>query len=92
MIQKNKIERLVQELEKKKGRLAEKDVVIEGLRFEVEKLGLKIQGLEKYKDLHSPVYMSVIKKELKKPLSIDPTTINLQLNPPPLITTTNNNA
>ena len=33
VMEKAKIERLVQEMERKKGKMVEKDVVIEGLRF-----------------------------------------------------------
>ncbi len=79
-MQKTKIEKLVQDVERKKVKLIEKDVVIEGLKFEVEKLGLKIKGLEKYKGIQSPVYTPIAKKEAKESLGIQQGILSVQIN------------
>ncbi len=60
----------MQEVERKKAKLHEKDIAIEQLSFDVEKLELKVRALEKYQDLHSPVFMSLTKKDLTKNLSL----------------------
>ncbi len=62
--------------------MQEKDIAIEQLSFDVEKLELKVRALEKYQDLHSPVFMSLSKKDLTKNLSLNQGVFEITLEQP----------
>ena len=54
--------------------------MIEKLMYEIEKLNLKINALEKYKDLHSPVFLSMTQKDPSKKLHLNHGVYQLSFN------------